>query len=273
LHLYYRLAAVHVLLIFYEGHELLDIKNTSPYTAFSNELRNILELEGSPVAVAFSREPPSQVPQAIHGITVCMMLQNARYGRTFWASGKKIICGARAHLGMGQTPVPFIEDFLVRQEKLFHSREAARNLLTNIKKTAPSLGNHVIFSPLENANFTPDVVVFVATPAQISRVLYLDAFKTGDFDIAHQEPLCAGSIAIPATSNRIGISFLDIACRYFGKYRPEEMTVGVPFTRLLLILENIKRSAAGSAKQSKFVKIAGNFLRRRVSEVSERSSR
>ncbi len=243
---------------------MLDAKISSPYTHYSEILRVTLELEGNPVAIAISPEHPSGIKQATRGVTVCMMLQIARRGSTFWASSKQIICGARAHLGMGKTPIPFIEDFLVNKEKLFSSKAAAKRLLTSLKNMAPKLGNHLVFSPLEKADFIPDLVVFVATPAQVSRILFLDAFETGEFELAHQEPLCSGSIATPITTHRIGISFLDISCRFLGKYRPEEMTVGVPFDKLLNIIENIGHSAAGSAKQSNLIKFAGNILRKRV---------
>ncbi len=246
---------------------MIDIKMTTSYRPYSEILRETLELEGSPVAIAISREPPSRIKQATRGVTVCMMLQIARRGSTFWASGKQIICGARAHLGMGKTPIPFIEDFLVNKEKLFSSKAAAKRLLTSLKNMAPQLGNYLIFSPLEKAEFIPDLVVFVATPAQVSRILFLDAFETGEFELAHQEPLCSGSIAMPITTHKIGISFLDISCRFLGKYRPEEMTVGVPFDKLLGIIENIGHSSAGSAKQSNLIKFAGNILRKRVPDM------
>jgi len=246
---------------------LLDIKMTSPYTQYSEILSKTLELEGSPVAIAISREPPSGIKQVTRGVTVCMMLQIARRGSVFWASGKQIICGARAHLGMGKTPIPFTEDFLVHREKLFSSKDAAKRLLTSLKNMAPKLGNHLIFSPLEKADFVPDLVVFIATPAQVSRILFLDAFETGEFELAHQEPLCSGSIAMPITTHKIGISFLDISCRFLGKYRPEEMTVGVPFDKLLGIIENIGNSAAGSARQSNLIKFAGNILQKRLPDT------
>ena len=240
---------------------------TSPYVQYSEILSSTLELEGSPVAIAISREPPPGIKQVTRGVTVCMMLQIARQGSMFWASGKQIICGARAHLGMGKTPIPFIEDFLVHKEKLFRSKAAAKRLLTSLKDMAPQLGNHLVFSPLEKAEFIPDLVVFVATPAQVSRILFLDAFETGEFDLAHLEPLCSGSIAMPITTHKIGISFLDISCRFLGRYKPEEMTVGVPFDKLLGIIENIGHSAAGSAKQSNLIKFAGSILRKRVPDT------
>ncbi len=43
------------------------------------------------------------------------------------------------------------------------------------------------FSPLEKASFPPDVVLFVGVPAQISRVIFLNAFKMGEIETVHNE--------------------------------------------------------------------------------------
>jgi uncharacterized protein (DUF169 family) len=236
------------------------------YARYSAILQQTLELEGSPVAVNILSAPPDEINQISYTTTVCMMLQVARAGRTFWAPGKRILCGARNHLGMGKNKIPYIEDFLVRQEKLFKSKVAARHLLGSLANSAPKLGNYLVFSPLEQTNIEPNTIVFIATPAQVSRILFLDAYETGEFDLVHQEPLCSGSIAIPMTSGKIGVSFLDIACRFLGKYRPEEMAIGVPYKKLARIINNIEHSAAGSAKQSSLIKIAGHFLRKHVPE-------
>jgi uncharacterized protein (DUF169 family) len=243
--------------------ELKISDKTRQYAGFSNILQETLEIEGNPVAIAISSTPPEKIKQFSNSATVCIMLQRARNGDTFWTSGKRILCGARVHLGIGKTRIPCMEDFLVWQEKLFKSRLAARHLLTSLSNMAPRAGNHLIFSPLREIDFEPNVVVFVATPAQVGRILFLDAYETGEFDLVHQEPLCSGSIAIPITTGKIGISFLDMACRFFGKYKPEEMTIGVPFTKLVHIINNIRHSTAGSAKPTYLMKLAGTLLRKR----------
>ena len=235
-----------------------------PWTQYSIKLQETLELDGSPVAVAITPDLPHGTRQLSRPVTVCVMLQIARRGSVFWTSGKGIICGARAHLGIGTPLIPHMDDFLVRQEKLFRSREAAKQLLASSRNMAPKKGNYLTFSPLEKANFVPDIVVFVATPVQISRIIFLDAFETGEFDLVHAEPLCTGTIAAPITTGKIGVSFLDMACRIFGKYKPEEMVVGIPYQRLLRIINSIEHSAAGLAEPSYFIRIAGDFLQRHV---------
>ena len=233
-------------------------------TEYSTKLQRALELDGSPVAVAIGSEPPHGLGHLRTKATACMMVQIARRGGVFYSSGNGILCGGRANLGIGESPIRHLDDFLVRREKLFSSKTAARKLLDSAKERAPELGKYLAFSPLETASFTPDVVVFVGIPAQISRIIFLNAFETGEIDAVHGEPLCSGAIATPITTGKIGVSFLDVACRLFGKYRPEEMVIGVPYQRLLHIVNNIDLSSAGTARQDFLLRMAGIILRRRV---------
>jgi len=214
----------------------------------SARLQQTLELDGSPVAVAITAEPPAGLRYWRRKSTLCMMIQSARRGTAFYASGESIVCGGRDHVGIAESSDRNLEDFLVRREKLVASGMAARRLLAQTRKRAPSLGGHITFCPLERAGFEPQVVLFAGTPLQISRIIFLDAFETGEIDPVHGEQLCSGVIAAPITTGKIGVSFLDITCRDFGRYRPEEMVIGVPYGRLPRIVSSIDRSIAGTAR-------------------------
>jgi uncharacterized protein (DUF169 family) len=137
---------------------------------------------------------------------------------------------------------------LVRGEKPFGSKEAAGKMLHLVKQRTPKLGRYLAFSPLEKASFNPDVILFVGTPLQVSRIIFLDAFETGEIDTVHGEPLCSGAIAMPITTRKIGVSFLDMTCSLFGKYKPEEVVVGISPERLSPIVNSIDRSIAAVAK-------------------------
>ena len=231
------------------------VEELTEKTRHSAKLQEALGLEGSPVAAAILPQPPDGLKEWRRKATPCMMLQSARRGIAFYCSGDSIFCSGRAHLGIAEPPVRNLEDFLVRGEKLSGSRAAAHKMLELVKKRTPKLGEYLAFSPLEKVSFNPDVILFVGTPLQISRIIFLDAFETGEIDTVHGEPLCSGVIATPITTRKIGVSFLDMTCRRFGKYKPEEMVIGVPSERLSRIVNSIDRSIAGTAKPD-FVNVA-----------------
>ncbi len=237
-----------------------EIMEPEPREYQARRLKETLELEGSPVAVAIAPEPPEGLKPWKRRSTPCIMIQSARRGASFYSPAASVVCGARAHLGMGKPLVTDLEDFLVRRERLAASREAAHRMLASTQERAPSLGEYLLFSPLEKAAFVPQVVLFVATPLQVGRLIFLDAFETGSIDTVHGEPLCSGAIAAPLATGKIGLSFMDVTCRVFGRYKPEEMVAGVPYNRLPRIVASIDQSIAGTAEPGLLIKLLPRFI-------------
>jgi len=226
----------------------------------SAKLKNALELDGNPVAVSITSDNPQGLKRWQRRVTLCMLIQSARRGLSFYCSGENIICNGKVHVGIGNSPSWDLEGFLVRREKIVGSKTAARRMLDLAKVQSSELGKYIILSPLMKANFHPDVVVFVGTPLQISRILFLDAFETGEINTLHREPLCSGVIATPIATRQIGVSFLDMSCRSFGQYRPEEMAIGVPYHRVSKIVDNIHHSIAGTAKSSFLLRLLPRIM-------------
>lgn len=236
------------------------IKKSGEQACYSLKLKNNLELDGSPVAIRITNDNPQGFKKWQRKATICMLIQSARKGLSFYCTGESIICSGRALVGIGNSPIWNREDFLFRREKIVGSKNAAQRMLDLATVQSSESGEYIIFSPLMNADFQPDVVVFVGTPVQISRILFLDAFDTGEINTLHKEPLCSGVIATPIATSKIGVSFLDMSCRSFGQYKPEEMAIGVPYHRIPRIVENIDHSVAGTAKSSLLLRLLPRLL-------------
>ena len=103
----------------------------------SDRLKEVLELDGSPVAMAYVTEPPPGLKKWSRPGTVCIMVQKARRGNAFYSKGERIFCGGRVHLGVSESAGRDLKDFLVRTEKLAGSDTAARRLLGLTKSRAP----------------------------------------------------------------------------------------------------------------------------------------
>ena len=165
-------------------------------------------------------------------------------------------------MGMSQSIGINLEHFLVKTEKIAATEIAAKRLLGLNKSRAPDKrGEYLAFAPLEGTTFTPEVVLFVGTPLQISRIIWLDAYQTGQINTIHGEPLCSGVIAAPISRGKIGVSFLDMACRSLGRYKPEEMIIGVPYSRLERIVDSIDKSIGGTAKLSPIIRLLPRVIK------------
>jgi uncharacterized protein (DUF169 family) len=226
------------------------VKKSSEKAYYSLILKDNLGLDGNPVAVRIADDNPQGFKKWRRKTTLCTLIQNARNGPSLYCPGESIICNGGVHVGIGNSPRWDREDFLFRREKIVGSKNAARRMLALATEQSLQISKFIIFSPLMDADFQPDVVVFVGTPLQISRILFLDAYDTGEINTLHKEPLCSGVISVPKATGSIGISFLDMSCRSFGNYKPEEMAIGVPYHRIPKIVENIDHSVAGTAKSS-----------------------
>jgi uncharacterized protein (DUF169 family) len=243
------------------------LPSTTSYAFYADKLRDALDLGESPVAAKIIRERPEQLKPTRHKATVCMMMQNARRGNSFYCSGSDILCGGRDNLGIGKSPLHKLHDLVLSREKIFESRVAARTALNPGKTCAPDIGHYLLLAPLDKFDTIPDVVIITGVPAQISRLLYINAFDTGEFNVEFIEPLCTGVIAAPITTGKISLSFMDVACRILGKFRAEVMVIGIPYERLGKIIENIDRSSAGTAKLSTQFRMAASLLQRKMPDL------
>ena len=123
---------------------------------------------------------------------------------------------------------------------------AALFVSNSILFTIPK-GNTNAFAPLEKATFEPDAVVFIVAPIQAMRLVFLNAFYTGNFDIAHMEPMCSGAMATPLSTGKIGLSFLCPGSREMSAYSPGVLGLGVPYEALHRIAKAIPYAHVGTA--------------------------
>lgn len=218
---------------------------------YGNRLKEVLGLKGSPVAITYSMRPAKEATEAKRWI--CRALLDARNGKTLCIGKDNSSCpGGSWHLGL--TPRPSgdadkaLKKFLVHGEKLFCSVAALHRCMTLTSEPPLNLADYVIFSPLEEAEEKPDLVVFICNPEQACRILSLALYVTGI------PPRCemAGStchmvIAYPIVSGEINVSLLDYTSRRLQKFGENELIVSVPYHYMHGIVESIERCSAGTA--------------------------
>jgi len=52
-----------------------------------------------------------------------------------------------------------------------------------------------------------------------------------------------------------------MACRAFGRYKPEELVIGVPYERLSRIIDSIEKSIAGTAKSNFILRLLPKLIK------------
>lgn len=222
------------------------------WTACADEIREPLGLEGNPVAITYSMKPPSTPVSGRH--RVCDAFLCARDGEVIDLTVSTSACqGGTWHLGLGERPKgegdKALKDFLVNGEKLFCSIATFHR--AQALTVAPPLGlaDHVILSPLDKAEFRPDIVVFICNAEQACRLVTLDSYDTGiPPRIEMAGATCHQAVAYPVVTGELNVSLMDYTSRRIRGYKPEDLLVSIPYHRLLGVMRSIDHCTAGRAK-------------------------
>jgi len=141
---------------------------------------------------------------------------------------------------------------LVYSEKLWDSIATARRALTHILSRAPpptGLSKYVVFSPLENAELEPDLVLFLCSPEQGCRLTALASYREGAIPPTEMGgSLCWSSVTYPLVTGNINVSLGDFSARRTACWNPLELIVSIPAHKIPQIVDNIDHCSAGTAK-------------------------
>ena len=140
---------------------------STEWTGHASEIKNVLGLKGSPIAITYSIDPPSKSAEGKY--RVCDAFHLARDGMVIDLTLATCACGGGAwHLGLREAPkadmAKALKKFHVNEVKLFCSIAAYHRVQALTTPPPLGLADHVVFSPLEKAEFRPDIVVFICNP-------------------------------------------------------------------------------------------------------------
>jgi uncharacterized protein (DUF169 family) len=221
---------------------------------YARHLKDVLELDGSPVAVTFSDTPASN-GKATKIMACGAFYQAARKGITFNITAETCACpGGATFLGL-TVPSPeraaTTKKFLIEGEK-FSSCSASffRSRALGQGQLPIGVAKFVVIGPMEQSELKPDLVLFICTPAQASRLVVLSTYETG---IPVQGQLssssCGAAITYPLSTGRPNISLLDPSTRHLVKgYKDSDLIFSAPFFIVRSIVESIPLSTAGTAE-------------------------
>lgn len=217
-------------------------------------MKEVLGLDGSPVGVAFSDKPAENGKD--NKIMPCAAFyQAARKGSTFNIGAEQCTCpGGSTSLGLS-APSPeraaVVKKFLIEGEK-FSSCNASFFRSRALSQSQPPFGvsKYVVIGPLEEFALKPDLVLFLCSPVQASRLVVLSAYENG---IPLQAQLsgstCNGAVTYPLSTGRVNVTFLDPSSRHLVKgYKESDLIFSAPFFYVRSIVESIPLCTAGTAE-------------------------
>jgi uncharacterized protein (DUF169 family) len=233
---------------------------------YSKQIKELLGLKGSPVAITYSMDP---VGDTDHGKTrVCNAFLKARDGKIIDLTKENSTCGGGTwHLGLGERPGgeadKALKEFLVHGEKLFCSLAVFHRAMALGVAPPKGLAEHIILSPLEKAELCPDVVLFICNARQACRLVTLDEYDRGmPPKIELLGATCHQAVSYPLVSGELNVSLMDYTSRKIKGYTDDDLLVSVPYHRMHGIMRSIPYCTAGTAK----FEVPDSFRRHRSAE-------
>ncbi|MEM2144082.1 MAG: DUF169 domain-containing protein [Candidatus Jordarchaeaceae archaeon] len=219
---------------------------------YSEQIVEVLGLKGNPVAVTYSMKSSSK--STGRKCRVCDAFLHARDDEVIDLTSTTLTCpGGIWHLGLGERPkgeaAKAFKEFLVDGEKLYCSIATFHR--SQFLTTEPPFGlaDHVILSPLNEAEFRPDLVLFICNAEQACRLVTLDNYDAGippKTEMAGST--CHQAVAYPIVSGELNVSLMDYTSRHIRGYKPEDLLVSIPYHRFHGVMRSIEHCTAGRAK-------------------------
>ncbi|MCX5702883.1 MAG: DUF169 domain-containing protein [Candidatus Omnitrophica bacterium] len=238
------------------------------WQGYSLVFKELLNLEFSPVAISLLKEPI--LIDAGKRLRICKAILDAGKGQTLQIDKTNNVCfGAAWHLGFHQIKDPktinMIKKFVVEGEKLFCSYQALDNLLAAIEEAPDNSQSYFVLSPLEKAQFSPQLVIFIVDAEAACRLLTLVTFIDGIIPkIKIGGPTCRMSIIYPLATGEVNISFYDYTARKICNVDKDKLLISVPYQKISHMVEAIEKCSAGKAK-IEFPPEFREFLQKRLS--------
>ncbi len=214
------------------------------YEKSAKILKEILDLEGSPVAVTLSREMPEGIKKIEEARRHCQYIQQARLkGEAFYATLEEETCkGGAAVMGMAPLP-PNVEDgsyyYKLGQ---FKTRNAARRTIQQVPQVLGGI-KAILYAPLEKAGFQPDAIVVVCKPKATMLLTQAALYKNGGrihTSFSGKQSLCADAVASPYQTGEISMTIGCSGSRRHAGIEDEAVIIGIPAEKLDEIVESLQ---------------------------------
>ena len=224
----------------------------SDWQGWGKMLKQVLDLERTPVALTYTDEPPKGA--ASNRCRVCSGIFQASAGEVLDLTAGNSACpGGSLYLGLRQQPpeqARTLREFLINGEKLLSCPTAIHRMQAMSKVKPPfGLAEHVVMSPLVSAELRPDIAIFICNAWQAARIVNLAYYETGmPMECDPTGALCKAVVTYPLVTGNVNISLGDITARKSERMSEDELFVTLPYAHLRSVADSVGKSSAGTAK-------------------------
>ncbi|MCQ2079160.1 MAG: DUF169 domain-containing protein [archaeon] len=223
----------------------------------NKRLKIFLRLRHETVACKLVREG-EEFPQGIDAtdeqITHCQAVFNAKDGKCYRLAVANEACHVGAAvLGMMDTPEKVASGEFHGGMGMHDSVDAAKKMI-DARLLVPFKTVGEVVCPLKDADFVPDVVIFIDVAERIYWFVPLETAEKGgraEFSTAPFQCCCEDVMAVPMVSDRPNLSLGCFGCRKRTTMQADEMAMGVPYNRIAGYVARLDRYENGIMAKAK----------------------
>ncbi len=202
--------------------------------------------EYPPVGVKFLPSRPEGMEQLDKSMALCEMMKEAQQrGTTFYIDKDNEDCAGAMILGMLE-PMPHAGGGeLGVKWGIYQEARVNERLSKNAPKIPPGNINYVIFSPLEQITFEPDLLFLITTTSQAEIVLRALSYSTGEIwsSKATSGGACAYIFAYPYLSGKVNYVTTGLTLGLKGRrvYPEGRLLFSIPYDWIPIITQNLQQ--------------------------------
>ena len=219
------------------------------YDVISRELEDKLGLDESPVAIKFvlrEEDIPEGMKKIDENIRHCEMVQKASLGETFYSTNAEQMCkGGASALGLMETPEKIKSGEFYQSLGRFSSLGSAKRTMESLPQIE-SMMKAIIYSPLKDAKYDPDVIVVICKPVQAMKLAQALVYTYGgrvEANFSGIQSICADAVAGPFLTGNANFTLGCSGSRQYADIKEEEVIAGINgenINSLMDALENMK---------------------------------
>ena len=205
---------------------------------------NKFGFERPPIGVKFLLHEPEGIEKMKGTAGLCEMFWKAQESdKPFYITKENEDCAGK--LAMGWEDLPPFAEYGQLGEKLdiFQEGRANGRLYDQFYRFKKGLMNYVVFAPLDQLTFEPDLLILTAKPSQAEVLVRAISYSTGDIVESKSTPVlnCSWQLVYPYKSGKI--NYLVTGLAFGAKSRecfPEGMIlVTIPYQKIPEITQNL----------------------------------
>jgi len=198
--------------------------------------------EKPPVGVKFSLTIPDGIDRIDKRLNFCEMVPEAQEGKAFYAGKGDITCVGSLYLGMVEREAVFESGRVGPKMKVFNDPRVNQKIYKVIARLPKGSVKYVVFAPLDEITFNPDLLIISADPVQAGILLRATSYYSLNMWTSVMAPVveCNWVYIYPYVTGEIYYQAVFSPGFGLGRIPPGQILITLPYDVLPMLMNNLR---------------------------------